>query len=409
MKTTSQSTAPIIQETVQTTQDHISGLFVDYLNNLRLTALLERLAVLEARKEGADQELAALRISINDLIASNRGGVKGMHGFIGERLQVSFSNSEAILNGEKPIYVLIDDNGMTDYLCGDTLVQQKACISDKVFGLTHVLSHAEKYPVFIEKGGIYQIPSDFYFKYQRFINMPESVALKLRKEDLRAWRAARNFHNSAPDIEVRPMCVSYAEIQAGAVTSTIDRESAKQNQEYEKMKTISKDSCKATVKEGLKAVGVSAVLEGTVNGAISFTEHATQKPVREFDKSDWKDIATDTAKGALKGSIRGGVVYTATNVAHIPAPVATAGVTAAFGVIHDIPEVVDGTISGKEFSGRMAVHCADATVSALCAKLGEKIIPIPVVGPLVGNAVGMFVFGIAKKIIKNSFSDSDTA
>ena len=60
-----------------------------------------------------------------NLLLQNRGGTTGMHGFIGERVQVSFSNARAVMQGQEKAYTLIDDNGMTDYLRGNTLIQQK--------------------------------------------------------------------------------------------------------------------------------------------------------------------------------------------------------------------------------------------------------------------------------------------
>lgn len=405
MNNSSRVKAPVFTDTLQTTKDQACGLFITYLNNLRLVELMKKLADLKARKDSSDQELIELKESIAQLIKSNRGGVKGMHGFIGERVQVSFANSESLLAGENPMYVLIDDNGMTDYLLGDTLVQQKACLSDKAFGLTHVLSHAEKYPDFIEQGGIYQIPKDFFAKYQYFVNMPKETAFKLRREELRAWEAVQKFHTSAPDIKIQPMSVTYAEIQAGSVSNTIDNECAKLDREYKKQKRQAELSCKATLKEGLKATGVSAALEGAVDAGLSFTDHALKKNIRDFDKNDWKEISIDGAKGVIKGGIRGAAVYTATNFSNIPAPIATAGVTATFGIVNDFHELSTGALTKYEFAESALEHCTDALVSATCAKIGEKIIPIPIIGSLLGNAVGMLIFGTIKRYAKSILAD----
>lgn len=401
MNNSSRVKNPVFTDTLQTTADHVCGLFITYLNDLRLVALMKKLADLKSRKDSSDQEIIELKESIAQLIKSSRGGVKGMHGFIGERVQVSFANSESLLAGEKPMYVLIDDNGMTDYLIGDTLVQQKACISDKTFGLTHVLSHAEKYPDFIEQGGIYQIPKDFFAKYQYFVNMPKETAYKLRREELRAWEAVQKFHTSAPDIKIQPMSVTYAEIQAGSVSNTIDNECAKLDREYDKQKRQAELSCKATLKEGLKAAGISAAIEGAVDAGLSFTDHALEKKILDFDKNDWKEIAIDGAKGVIKGGIRGATVYTATNVANIPAPIATAGVTATFGIVNDVYELSTGALTKSEFAESALNHCTDALVSATCAKIGEKLIPIPIIGSLLGNALGMLIFGTTKKYLKS--------
>ena len=206
------------QEIASTTQAQTTGAFVGTLNEIRLHELLRRYSEIDCHKAGAEQELQALREEIKTLIESNRGGATGMHGFIGERVQVSFSNARAVMQGQEKTYTLIDDNGMTDYLRGNTPIQQKACISDKALGLTHVADPAENYPVFIQDNGIYQIPKDFYEKYQRFVNMTEEVALKLRKEDLRMWKRVQEFKSAVPEAKVESMVVTYDEIQAGAVS-----------------------------------------------------------------------------------------------------------------------------------------------------------------------------------------------
>ena len=138
---------------ISSTEEQAAGAFVEMLKGIRAEELLRKYEAAATRKSRADQELQKLKEDIEQLIESNRGGKTGMHGFIGERVQVSFSNERAKMQGTSPEYVLLDDNGMTDYLRGQTLIQQKACISDKSLGLTHVLSHSEKYPIFLEKDG----------------------------------------------------------------------------------------------------------------------------------------------------------------------------------------------------------------------------------------------------------------
>lgn len=392
-----QSVPQYLQETAQTTQDQVTGTFVTYLNAIRLSALADKLLELETRKSAASQEILALRESIARLIESNRGGSKGMHGFIGERVQVAFANVNSLMKGELPEYILIDDNGMTDYLRGDILIQQKACISDGTFGLTHVLAHVKKYPLFVDEKGVYQIPSDFYELYCFFSHIPESEALKFRKEDLRIWKAVKEFNDEAPYIKLEPMEVTYREIQAGVVHDTIDRKEASVEKMHEDQKQIARDSYKPTLQEGIKVTIISAALEGFVDAGLSFAEHAGRKKIRDFDKEDLKEIAIDGAKGSIKGGIRGAVVYTATNFTRIPAPVATAGVTAIYGIVSDIPDLHSKEISGKEFCYRAVEHCTEAAFSAAFSKLGEKFIPIPVLGPLIGNAIGMFAYGFLKK------------
>ena len=399
------------QEIASTTQAQTTGAFIDTLNGIRLNELLQRYSVIDCHKTGAEQELLALRDDIKKLIESSRGGATGMHGFIGERVQVSFSNARAAMQGQEKAYMLIDDNGMTDYLRGKTLIQQKACISDKALGLTHVVAHSEKYPIFIQQNGIYQIPRDFYEKYQRFVNMAEETALKLRKEDLRMWKRVQEFKAAVPEAKVEPMVVTYDEIQAGAVNGTIDREMASVEKEYRKQRNAAENACKPTLQEGLKVTACSAALEGLVDGGVSILEHKQERgKIRNFEKEDWKEIGIDTAKGVGKGAVRGAAVYAATNVAHVPAGIASATVTGAFGVIENSSRYIKGECTGKECAIGIADACASAAVSAISTELGRRFIPIPFLGPLIGNAAGTLLYKVAKKpIIRlfNSFMDAE--
>ena len=389
-------------------EEQAAGAFVDMLNGIRAEELLRKYETIAARKSSADQELESLREDIEQLIASNRGGKTGMHGFIGERIQVGFANERAILQGQSPKYALIDDNGMTDYLRGQTLIQQKACISDKSLGLTHVLSHSEKYPVFLEKDGVYQIPRDFYEKYKRFLSMPESEALKLRKEDLRMWRRVQEFHKAMPDVKVEPMISTYAEIQVDAVETTIQREEAAAEHICQEQRSSAEESCRATLQEGAKVAVCSAVLEGAVNGCISIIEHKKDgKALREFSQDDWKEIGIDAAKGAGKGAVRGAAVYAATNMINMPASAATAVVTGTFIVIDKTVELSCGECDSTEFAAEIADGCIGVAVSAFSAELGRRLIPIPVLGHIIGNAAGMFVYRVAKDQLVRCFGSTD--
>ena len=252
---------------------------------------------------------------------------------------------------------------------------------------------------------------DFYEKYQRFVNMTEEVALKLRKEDLRMWKRVQEFKSAVPEAKVEPMVVTYDEIQAGAVNGTIDREMASVEKEYRKQRNAAENACKPTLQEGLKVTACSAALEGLVDGGVSILEHKQERgKIRNFEKEDWKEIGIDTAKGVGKGAVRGAAVYAATNVAHIPAGIASATVTGAFGVIENSSRYIKGECTGKECAIGIADACASAAVSAISTELGRRFIPIPFLGPLIGNAAGTLLYKVAKKpIIRlfNSFMDAE--
>ena len=71
-------------------------------------------------------------------------------------------------------------------------------------------------------------------------------------------------------------------------------------------------------------------------------------------------------------------------------------VTATFGVAAQANLLRQGKISGEEFIENSEVVCLDVTISAIASVIGQVAIPIPILGAVVGNAIGMFMYGIAK-------------
>ena len=58
-----------------------------------------------------------------------------------------------------------------------------------------------------------------------------------------------------------------------------------------------------------------------------------------------------------------------------------------------------GSISVGEFLDNCEVLCLDVSVSALCSIVGQTVIPIPVLGTVIGNAAGMFMYDIGKTFL----------
>jgi len=369
---------------------------VGIVNRIRHEHMEQEISTLNARMTSAMETVQDTESAINDIITSNRGGIKGVHGFIGERVQVGFSNARSLMNGQKPEYFLIDDNGMTDYYRGSTCIQQKACQSDKVLGLTHVKNHAVKYPEFIaEKDGIYQIPKDFYETFVWYRDMPSDVAGKLRNDQWRLWKKIQDFKNENPDMVIEPMVVDYDEIQLGTIDKTIAKERAALNRKYRKKKAVAVERGKASVSEGIKVTACSAAIEGALAGGISVIQHCQGgKTITELDGSDWKDVGLDTLIGSGKGAVRGAGIYALSNCAELSAPVAGVVVNVTMSTAEATIRYAKGEITGKKCVEDIAEGYLQATVCCAFAKAGEKIIKVPFVGSIIGGAVGMVVCGL---------------
>ena len=371
---------------------------VRLVNQIRQQKACERLSYLRHCKSSSFQELREMETSITQVIDSNRGGAKGVHGFIGERAQVGISNARSLMDGQAPQYYLIDDNGMTDYFRGTLPIQQKACISDNTLGLTHVKTHCNNYPEYIsEQNGIYQIPRDFYATYKRLRDMPANEAGKLLKADWRLWKRVQAFQEECPDCVIEPMVVDYADIQTNAIGQTIGRERLALERVYRKRRAVAIKMGKASLREGTKIVACSAAIEGLVDGGLSVIDHLQEgKSFSELDREDWCDIGADALQGVGKGAVRGGAVYAMTNLMGIPAPIAGASVSVVFVTADAAAKYVNGDIDGAEYAETIAEGCLNATVCAAFAKIGEKIIKIPILGSLVGGAVGMLTCELIK-------------
>ena len=365
-------------------QQGVAG-FISWLKAMRLEKLLQEMEQIDFRKANALNELKALVKSVEELIASNRGGDKGIHGFIGERAQVYITNAWALIKGSGRISELIDDNGMIDYWENGIAVQQKACRYK--LGLPHLLDHKAKNPEFV---GIGHIPKDFYETYKRLESLTDAEAGRLTKPDRAIWLEIQKVKKAG--ITVRPMECTYDEIQRNKIFDTVDKNEQEVKAEADRQAKQAVERHRPTLREGAMATATSAVVEGVMTGAGEILNKCHEgKRIRDFDLDDAKDIGKAALKGSGKGAVRGAVVYTAVNFTSIPAPAAGAAVSVAFDSVSAVKKYADGKITGAECAEEIGKSALVASAGALGAKLGGKICPIPVVGEVVGG----FIFSFA--------------
>lgn len=108
----------------------------------------------------------------------------------------------------------------------------------------------------------------------------------------------------------------------------------------------------------------------------------------------------ESGVSSFKGGVRGVTIYSLSNYTATPAAVASALVTAAFGIAQQAYLLRRGQLSSEEFLLNSEVLCVDVSVSALSSFVGQTVIPIPVLGAVIGNTVGSLVYQIAKDNLK---------
>ncbi len=401
-----------VEKVAKSTQEQAVAAWVGLVNQLRVDELIEGL-------NKQDQNLAAAMESMNwalkeieELIVSNRGGGKGVHGFISEVAECGLENAQSLVRGEKPVMEWVNDNGPADLVRDGVEIQVKFVNTGGKFSLEAVAEHLRKYPDFLDKDGVYQIPKDHLDAVRALYSMPQEEAAKLAVSDdgfsYRNWKTVHEFfETSGAKIEdLEPSKFRYSEVQKGAIADKMGSEKETLANESDRIKRDLYDNHKPSLQEGVKIAAVGAAVEAGTSFALSVKRHLGDgKRIGDLDQDDWAEIAKDSGMGLVKGGIRGGAVYGLNNYTATPAAVASALVTASFGVADCAYRFRSGELSELEFIERSEIVCLDASASALSGFVGQALIPVPVLGALVGNAVGTTVYELGKDF----YSKQETA
>lgn len=389
-----------VGEIVKSTQEQGVASWINQLNQIRLDLLLERLSAQDINLEKALDELSILKGEAAELIARNRGGEKGIHGFLAETSEAHIENARKLIRGLPKSCEWVNDNGAANLLRDGTPIQQKFVRTGGHFGLEKVAEHFQNYKFHPEfKDGKYQIPKDFYEELQELLALSEEEAAKGPTSTYRLWKWVQEFfaESGIDPKDIEPSLLDYVDVQVNKVGDTIRTEENAIRAEDQSRRDAAYEASKASVNEGAKAAAVSAAAEGGVQFCLSVARKLKSgKQLHEFTAEDWKDVGVDTTKGTGAGGIRGGAVYIMTNFTATPAAVANAMVSAAYGVAAQANQLRRGQITEEEFVVNSEVLCLDVSVSAVAALMGEVLIPVPVLGAMIGNAAGMFLWQIAK-------------
>ena len=387
--------------TIDNISAQTSGIFINMVNTIRLNELLKKLSEIDCNQEGAREEIEKLRSEVQKILLTNRGGTKGAHGFIGESAQVHIANIKSFIKGEKPLYVLLDDNSMTDYIRGNQLIQQKACRSDGNLGLNHVKRHMDTYPEFLSGNNVYQIPKDFFKIFEKLRNISPEEAMKLRKEELRTWKVIQSLLAEDKSITIEPMEVTYSEIQTRNIDDTISKVEKETEQSFKNQKNKAKAECGPSVNEYIKIVGITSVVEGIAGVAgVCFTKRIHGKKFKDFDKNDRKEILFKFGAGFFKGAIRASFVYALTNFAHWSSSVATTITSLLLNCSTELFRFLKKEVSKIELLKNIAFDILGSVFCAVGAYVGKKVFKKnPLLGSIFGSAIGSYGVNSMKKVI----------
>lgn len=395
-----------IAQIAKSSQEQGVAAWVNCLNQLRLNELLAKLASQDMNLERALAELQKFKDFIGDP-AHILGSATTKHGEIAENAQVYISNARRLIEGLSKEYSFegVARTAPEDYLKNGQQVQSKFLNGIKATlngngNANGIRQHIEKYPWFVKNGGSYDIPKDQYDEIIRVLQLRQNSPSLLTRVDRRLLDAIDSFEKETGlriSKDVRPAVVNYGDVQQGKVSKTISNEEESIRETNQRRRNEAYEASKPTVQEGVKAAGISAALEGSMAFCLGIRKKLKQgKCLAEFNAEDWQEVGIDTTKGTVQGGIRGGAVYAMTNFTATPAAIANALVTASFGIAAQAYQFQQGNIAADDFIVNSEVLCLDVSISAVASILGQTLIPVPILGAIIGNMAGMFMYQIAK-------------
>ncbi|WP_285241601.1 hypothetical protein [Pseudarthrobacter sp. MEB009] len=388
-------------EFVRSNQEQAVASWVNYLNQLRIDELLSSL---RHQDENLLKALGSIDEAIRkielEVVTANRGGLRGMHGFIAEIAEVGIGNARKLILGQESVYQWVNDNGPVDLLRNGIDIQQKFVSAGGRFSLGAIAEHLQKYPDYVLNGGKYQIPGDHFEVIQKLYSMPPEEAGELLSRSgsgpsFKDWQRIESFfRDGSIGIEsLEPSTLKYREVQRNVYKSTMAAEQESLLSTDQSLRDTSYQESRPDLQEAATVTLTAAAIEGGTAFMLAVVAKLRQgKRLRDFSEQDWLNIAGETGFGTIKGGARGISVYALTNFTATSAAVASSIVTATFGIAEQANKLRRGEIDEQKFIENSQLVSLEAAVSALSSFVGQAFIPVPVLGAIIGNTVGILIY-----------------
>ena len=378
--------------------DQVAASVVDASNKARIAAEVAKLA---AQEEAMGQAVAEVQNIIEFIGTPSEilGSIDTKHGEIAEVMQVGVTRARDVLVQVAPSATDASHRmAPEDYFMNGTPVQSKF-INGANKTLDHVISHMDKYPDFGRDGSFYHVPRDQYERLARIrAGDTEGVNARSVKAALKKIEEIERLSGKPFEEVVQPSISTYQEVQLGNAHESIEGHLEDLHSENEKLEQVIRDDHKPSFAGGLKAAGTAVVVSGTLTFGVKvagkYFKDGKNVFRGEFSEEDWNEVGLDTAKGAVTGGVTGAAVYAMTNCAGMSAPVAGAFVSAAAGVASLGKRHQEGKLSVDGLVDDSLLICTDVAVVAMFSAAGQAVIPIPILGALIGSFAGKAAFDL---------------
>lgn len=389
------------------------GAYVNCLNNLRIQDLQIAMKIIEdearrviLNKDNASKILNYTRENIEDVILKKRGGDYGGHGFIAEFAEAGIVNARRALEGLNSIVKVLNDNGSADLLIGRNTIQMKFYNN-----LRDELDQSFLYSAKMKM----MFPKDHVLVFEKIMAGAKEVELNGKRLSVKQITDIRQKINDITKSKgltsykswMKASVLDYKDAQKNSIHSLLDSEEKNirktvrlKQQELNERRLVAQKHALPNLKEATKVARNAAFLQDSLALLSSVYGKCKEgKSIFEFEQSDWLDCGLDTAEGVVKGAISGYSIYGLTNVFGISAPNASALVMATYGMIDIILKYRSTEITQDEFMNLLTLNVMDASFATIGACIGQAMIPIPVLGSIVGSITSSMIWEIGKGIL----------
>lgn len=342
---------------------------------------------------------------IRDFVGSPEhilGNQNTKHGEIAEITEIGITNARCLLNRVVPsAFKHSARTGPIDYMKTGIPIQSKFH-NGSGNTLTAIKDHANTYPGFPTSGGCYDIPRDQFQTIEKVLR--GEIVTGISEKTIKGIReSVRHIEASSGrpfgDI-IRGAEISYKDAQQGNIHEALNGLTRSLDTEN----TEIRNCILVEHRPGWQAVTDAAVKGAVLGAALRLgigVWHKAQKGQNvfygELTSQDWKELGVETAIGAAQGGVAAGAIFALTQSAGLAAPFAGAFVSAAMGVAMLAAQYHDGKISFDEFVEMGMLNCFEGAVVGLAAAAGQTLIPIPVIGALIGSLAGRIFVSLGKR------------
>ena len=349
-------------------------------------------------------------------------------GFSAEVKEVSRTNAERIINKETtrrirtddlgrkndPLYDLVDLD-INGNVIEDSKAQMKFYGSSK--GDKHRLGDAErafkkfqskKFQKYIDADAKLSVPSD---QYVQLIQLSNEKIEKLTKQ----LEYQKNVGNSEQAGILQEKIDRIEKFKKNLRKSSLTSDEAEYAREHPKLSTV-KDIAKISHKAGVQSAKNVAI----IGGSVSIVKNLVSVCKGEIEPEDAvKQVAIETGSAALIGYATGFVGSALKGVMQNSGKesirtlsktnIAGTVVTVATTATKTLKRYFGGEIDGVECMETLGEEGVGLISSAMFTVVGQAVIPVPVVGGMIGSMVGYAIASASYGILLSSLKEAKLA